>query len=92
MTYLSMTPQTSVIRAYDQEGGYEGRLPYRAAVTVTHMNDKTVYLQAAVGEVDRETWEKVLDLLRSQGNTTLIMERHKEMKTIDLQPAVAKQS
>lgn len=88
MIHLAMTPQTSVIRAYDQPGGYERRLPYRAVVTVTHMNDTTVYLQAAVGKVDRETWEKVLDLLRSQGVTTLIMERHGEMKTITLQPAV----
>jgi len=87
MTHLTMTPQTSVIRAYDQPGGYENRLPYQAVVTVTHMSDTKVYLQAAVGKVDRETWEGVLDLLRSQGVTTLEMERHGQMKTIQLLPA-----
>lgn len=87
--HLSMTPQTSVIRAYDQPGGYEGRLPYRAVVTVTHMSDTKVYLQAAVGKVDRETWKGVLDLLRAQGVTTLEMERHGVMKIIDLNPAPA---
>jgi len=85
--HLSMTPQTSVIRAYDQPGGYETRAPYHAAVTVTHLNDTTVYLQAAVGKVGRETWAKVHDLLLSQGITTLQMERHGVMVTRQLQPA-----
>jgi hypothetical protein len=85
MIHLTMTPEVSSIRAYDQPGGYENRRPYLAIVTVTHLNDTTVYLHSGVGTVDRETWVKVLDLLRSQGVTTLMMERHGEMKTIALQ-------
>jgi len=92
MIYLDMKPQTSVIRAYDQPGGYEARAPYLAAVTVTHLNDTTGYLQAAAGTVDRETWEATLDLLHSKGFAKLIMERHGEMKTIDLAGRAAGQS
>jgi hypothetical protein len=89
MIHLTMTPEVSSIRAYDQPGGYENRRPYLAIVTVTHLTDTTVYLHSGVGKVDRETWTKVLDLLRSQGVTTLMMERHGEMKTIALQPGGA---
>lgn len=89
MIHLTMTPQTSAIRAYDQPGGYENRLPYLAIVTVTHLTDKVVYLHGAVGKVDRETWEKTLDLLRAQGVTTVMLERHKKIKTITLGPADA---
>jgi hypothetical protein len=82
MIHLTMTPQTSAIRAYDQSGGYENRRPYLAIVTVTHLTDKIVYLHGAVGTVDRETWEKTLDLLRDRGVTTVMLERHGRMKTI----------
>ena len=92
MIHLDMKPQTSVIRAYDQPGGYEARAPYLAAVTVTHLNDTTAYLQAAAGKVDRETWEATLDLLHAQGFSKLIMERHGEMKTTDLAARAAGQS
>jgi hypothetical protein len=84
MTYLTITPEVSSIRAYDQPGGYENRRPYIAIVTVTHLTDKVVYLHGAVGKVDRETWEKTLDLLRTHGVTTVMLERHRKIKTIDL--------
>lgn len=86
MIHLTMTPATSNIRAYDQPGGYENRLPYRAIVTVTHLTDKIVYLQGAVGTVCRETWTKTLDLLRERGVTTVMLERHGRMRTIELAP------
>lgn len=89
MIHLTMTPATSNIRAYDQPGGYENRLPYRAIVTVTHLTDKIVYLQGAVGTVCRETWTKTLDLLRERGVTTVMLERHGRMKTIELSAPVA---
>jgi hypothetical protein len=84
MTYLTITPEVSSIRAYDQPGGYEHRLPYLAIVTVTHLTDKTVYLHGAVGAVDRETWEGTLDLLRERGVETVMLERHGRMRTIEL--------
>ena len=89
MAHLTMTPQTSAIRAYDQPGGYENRLPYLAIVTVTHLTDKIVYLHGAVGKVDRETWTKTLDLLRERGVTTVMLERHGQMKTIQLSAPAA---
>jgi hypothetical protein len=92
MIHLTMTPQTSAIRAYDQPGGYENRLPYQAIVAVTHLTDKVVYLHGAVGKVDRETWAKTLDLLRAQGITTVMLERHGRMKTIELVAPAAGQS
>jgi hypothetical protein len=89
MIHLTMTPATSNIRAYDQPGGYENRRPYLAIVTVTHLTDKIVYLHGAVGTVCRETWTKTLDLLRERGVTTVMLERHGRMKTIELAAPVA---
>lgn len=86
MIHLKMTPQTSAIRAYDQPGGYENRRPYQAIVTVTHLTDKIVYLHGAIGTVCRETWAKTLELLRESGVTTVMLERHGRMKTIELIP------
>lgn len=89
MIHLTMTPEVSSIRAYDRPGGYENRLPYLAIVTVTHLTDKIVYLHSGVGKVDRETWEKTLDLLREKGVTTVMLERHGRMRTIELPPIEA---
>jgi len=84
MIHLEMSTRTSEIRAYDQPGGYEKRLPYRAIVTVTHLNDQVVYLSGAHGIADRETWESMLNLLRASGVTTVMLERRGRMKTIEL--------
>ena len=89
MIHLTMTPTTSNIRAYDQPGGYENRRPYLAIVTVTHLTDKIVYLHGAVGSVCRETWTKTLDLLRERGVTTVMLERHGRMRTIELSAPAA---
>ena len=85
MIHLEMSTRTSEIRAYDQPGGYEKRLPYLAIVTVTHLTDQVVYLHSAKGIADRETWEKMLDLLRESGVTTVMLERRGRMRTIELQ-------
>ena len=90
MIHLTMTPQTSAIRAYDQPGGYENRRPYLAIVTVTHLTDKIAYLHGAVGVVDRQTWAQALDLLRGRGVTTVMLERHGRMKTIELAAPAAR--
>jgi hypothetical protein len=84
MIHLEMSTRTSEIRAYDQPGGYEQRLPYLAIVTVTHLTDRIVYLSGAKGMADRETWEALLDLLLKSGVTTVMLERRGRMKTIDL--------
>ena len=84
MVYLEMTTAVSELRSYDVPNGYEQRLPYRALVTVTHLTDKVVYLHGALGSVDRETWNKTLELLRDRGVTTVMLERHGKMKTIAL--------
>jgi hypothetical protein len=84
MIHLEMTPATSNIRAYNEQDGYEKRRPYLAIVTVCHLTDTIVYLRGAIGTVDRETWEKTLDLLRGQGVTTVMLERHGRMRTIEL--------
>lgn len=84
MIHLEITPATSNIRAYNAPDGYEKRRPYLAIVTVCHLTDTIVYLCGAIGTVDRETWEKTLDLLRGQGVTTVMLERHGRMRTIEL--------
>jgi hypothetical protein len=84
MIHLTMTPEVSSIRVYDQPGGYEKRLPYLGIVTVVHLTDKLAYLRGAVGKVDRETRARVFDLLRERGFTAVMLERHGRMKTIEL--------
>lgn len=84
MRYLTITPSVSEVRSYDQPEGYDQRIPYLAIVTVSHLTPTTVYLHAAVGDVDRETWTKLLEMLRENGVTTVMLERHGKMKTISL--------
>jgi hypothetical protein len=84
MIHLTMTTEVSTVRAYNVPNGYENRLPYLAIVTVSHLTEKLVYLHGAVGDVDRETWAKLLQMLREKGVETVMLERHGKMKTITL--------
>jgi len=84
MNHLTMTAEEWSIRLYDQPDGYERRLPYLAIVRVKCLNDKTVYLCSAVGRINRKAWTQTLDLLRKKGVTTVLLERHGRMKTIEL--------
>ena len=82
---MEMTAEVSAVRFYDCPDGYAKRLPYSVIVTVSHLTDKTVYLHGAVGTVTREKWTALLDMLREQGVTTVMLERHGRMKTLTLQ-------
>ncbi len=80
MTHLHQSPFVSVIRAYDQPGGYEERAPYKAVVTVTHLTDAEVYLSVGMGVLDAETWLALLAMLKAQGIKTVGYERHGAIK------------
>ncbi|MDQ2822042.1 MAG: hypothetical protein M3Y65_16880 [Pseudomonadota bacterium] len=84
MIHLHMTPAVSNIRAYDQPNGYENRIPYLGILTVMHLTETTVYLMGAIGTINRETRTKAFDMLRERGITTVIVERHGQMKTISI--------
>jgi hypothetical protein len=84
MIHLHITPAVSNIRAYAQPNGYPDRAPYLAILTVLHLTDTVVYLMGAIGTVNRETREAAFALLRERGVKTALMERHGQMKTIDL--------
>ena len=79
--HLQITTEVSSVRVYDRPDGYANRLPYSAIVTVSHLNDTTVYLHGAVGVMDRQVWASLLDLLREQGVTTVMLERHGRMQS-----------
>lgn len=79
-----MSPFISQIRAYSVPDGYANRTPYEAIVTVVHHSDTTVYLCAAVGNINMHTWSVLMGILRSQGVTTVMYERHGKMKTRNL--------
>ncbi|HEX5126511.1 MAG TPA: hypothetical protein VFW00_07200 [Rhodocyclaceae bacterium] len=79
-----MTTEVSVLRAYDQPNGYEQRLPYLAILTITHLSDTAVYLHKAVGKIDRETWNRAMEMLAAKGVRTVQYERHGRMKTINI--------
>lgn len=76
MIYLSLTPHVSQIRVYDQPDGYEKRIPYIGIMTITHLNDTTVYISGAVGNFDRKAYLQVAELLKENGIDTLLYERH----------------
>jgi hypothetical protein len=84
MHRLEMSPLVSVIRLYDQAGGYEERAPYIACVMVQWRTRSDVYLCAAIGKIDRTVWRMLLDLLKAEGVTTASMERRGVIKQIDL--------
>lgn len=85
MIHLEITALTSDIRAYlDKPNGYADREPYRAKLTVLHLSDTLVYLQGAMGTVDRDTWRAFFDLMRARGVTKVQLERRGQMKFIDL--------
>jgi hypothetical protein len=84
-THLVMSPHVEFIRVYDQPGGYEKRLPYVGILGVTFLTEKIVYLHGAVGRVDRTAYAQATAMLRARGITTLMVERHGRMKTIELQ-------
>lgn len=88
-THLVMTPHVEFIRVYDQPGGYKKRLPYAGILAVTYLNDKVVYLHGAVGRVDRAVHAQAFELLRARGISTVMVERHGRMKTIELAPGAA---
>lgn len=79
--HLVITPLVSQIRIYDEPNGYENRIPYTGIVTVTHINDKTVYLSGAVGKIDRRVYAEIAKLLKSQGIEECFFERRGTFKT-----------
>lgn len=83
--HLVMTPHVEFIRVYNQPDGYEKRLPYICIMTVTRLTSKVAYLHGAHGKVNRTTRAQAMDLLRARGITTLMVERHGILKTIELQ-------
>jgi hypothetical protein len=82
--YLSLKPFVETLRVYDEPDGYEKRIPYKGILTITHINDRTIYVSGAVGEVDRRAWNEALKLFRERGITTMMYERHGVMKTREI--------
>jgi len=84
MIYLSIKPFVETLRVYDEPDGYEKRLPYKGILTITYINDTTIYVSGAVGEITRETWDEAIKLLKEKGVKTMMYERHGKMKTREL--------
>lgn len=85
MITLVMSPSLSTIRVYmDRPDGYKNREPYQGIITVKHLGDEAVFLEGAIGKVDRETREKVFQLLRESGIKEVQMERHGQMLKVAL--------
>jgi len=84
MTHLHMATAVSTIRVYDGPGGYEARRAYLGIITVSHLTDTTVYVHGAVGQIDRATYERTLNMLSDLGVTKVMYERRGQMKTIQL--------
>lgn len=82
--HLVMTPHVEFIRVYAQPDGYEKRVPYIGIMAVTRLTDKVSYLHGAFGRIDRAIHAQALQLLRERGMTTLLVERHGKLKTIEL--------
>lgn len=94
--HLVMTPHVEFIRVYDQPDGYEKRLPYIGIMAVTHLSPGVIWvhgahIDSAVAKVNRQLHAQVLDMLRTRGITTLLVERHGKMKPIELQEAAHEQ-
>jgi len=79
--HLTITPVVSQIRIYDEPNGYENRIPYKGIITVTYLNEKTVFLSGAIGEINRKIYKEIVKLLRSQGVEEVQFERRGSFKT-----------
>jgi hypothetical protein len=81
MIHITMSPFIEHLRVYSVPDGYAKRLPYDVIVTVVHLSDTWVYIGAAVGVINMQTWDAAMDLLRAKGVETIQYERHGRMKT-----------
>lgn len=84
MLYMSLSPHVSQVRFYDQPDGYEKRIPYIGIMTITYLNEKTVYISGAVGNFTRTDYQGLMDMLKSKGVTTLLYERRGKFITREL--------
>lgn len=85
MITLVMSPSVSTIRVYmDRPDGYQNREPYQGIITVKHLGDEAVFLEGAIGKVDRETRDKVFQMLREIGVKEVQMERHGKRLTLNI--------
>lgn len=84
MQHLEMSPFVSIVRLYDQAGGYEERTPYKACVMVQWLTRTDAYLSGAVGEINRQAWQLLLAMLKEQGVKTVSLERRGKMKYLTL--------
>lgn len=83
-----MTTFISTMRVYSAADGYANRIPYEAILTVAHLSDSHVYLCAAVGSINKRTWDAAMAQLSAQGVKTIQYERHGRMKTFSLQKEI----
>lgn len=80
-TFLHISPFVAHVRFYDVPDGYKNRTPYKAIATITYLTETAVYLSGAVGELALDAYPALLAALKADGVTTVMSERHGQMKT-----------
>ncbi len=78
--YIHESYKESVIRVYDVPNGYVQRRPYVASCTVDYLTHDAAYISNLMGRVNRSTMHLFKQHLKKQGVSTLMYERHGEMK------------
>lgn len=73
--HLHAEPLVWTLRLYEGPDGYERRLPYRAVATVSLFGNRA-WISGLHGRIDRAAWRLLNDWLKSQGVTSVAMERH----------------
>lgn len=78
---LHAEPIVYTLRLYDEPGGFGQRRPYKAVATISIMGTHA-WIGGLHGRFDRAAWREVHRWLRSQGITSVAMERRGRVVTL----------
>lgn len=87
---VHISPSVLTIRWYDEDEGYEKRLPYRAVCSMTIINDEEAYLYGMNGKVSRKDICDLFTKLKKYGISKVTSYRHKKKITYDIDEYLSK--
>ena len=75
---VTYTASVGHIRVHDR-GNYENKDPFVGVVTVHHLSDSIVYLEANLGRFDKTTYVEIYRKLSEMGVQTIWYQRHNKL-------------
>ena len=79
---ISIKPEISHVRIYEEGLTYENKDPFLFIVTVHHLGDDEVYLSGAQGKVNRTIIKELRKYLGDRGIKTIRFEKVKNNRVV----------